>query len=339
MNSKKLHRKETLRRDLSKYLALCVLMIFFGCKKEDPIGPSVVDPLTVSSVTLNGKTFTENMIDTMKVGTSFHLKWNSNADTLLLIIGSETFKKTGSGNFVSMPIAANTDISLTFIKKGNENLKKTASIIAKHADIIDMVKPKVTITVTPDRTDSGNTVTVIILVEGDYTFVSSPEISDVNKPGQYQRSVNQTTTFHVFAGNSVGTDEDSTKVTVVPPPPSNYNDTIHSHPWSETSAVSSCSGDEGGYWTPTTVQQKDLDTKTVFNSNGTFDSYRYGVHTNWGNYTINGDTIDWGGGVYRIMVMNSASMMLKLLCPSFGCPGNLGYIKMTFGPAVLNLKK
>lgn len=316
------------------FVFLCVATI--GACTKDPNTPPVVnDPLTVNSVTLNGRNLDIPITDTMMIGASFHLKWTSNADTVLLSVGTETFKKAGSGEFYSSPISVSTSISLTFIKKGSKSVVKSASIVAKSQTI---TKPKVTISVTPNPTDSGHIVTVTIAVIGTYDFVSCSEMPEVNKPGAYQKSVTETITFHASAGNSAGTDTSSTQVIVNPPPPLHpLQDKIILHPWSLDSGLSSCSGDENGQWIPGNVSQSDKDVRYVFYANGKWKAFRYGVEINHGDYTINesDSTMNWGGGIYLIQVLTPEIMTLKFQTLSIGCPNNQGWIKMTYLPSVV----
>lgn len=303
-----------------------LLYITSGCKK-DPIVPLVAGNTMVTFIPLGEITFT---------GDPILIKWKVVGD-----YSSFTVTKNG----IVIPTSPCDSIwiydvseKLEFLATctlapGNDPIVRSLTIFPKGSTL----PPTLTVTsrtLTPyDENDTIRyqaTHTDSVLMDG----VHLPSLSGY----KVINHVRENALYHLIAYGPGGTAFQDVSTTVgSPPTPHPLQDTIILHPWSEFSSLTSCSGDENGQWFPGNIQQSDKDVRYVFYSDGHWKAFRYGLEINHGDYLISetDSTMNWGGGIYQIKILTSTTMLLKLLTLAIGCPGNQGWIKITYKPSVV----
>jgi hypothetical protein len=317
---------------LRGFLALCILMIFItGCKKDKYIEPENNNPPAILTAQTNINR------DTVPPDGMIIYSWQSNAKYHILeikeggivILRDSLIEQNGSRTYVMHK--SSTFISTFYGDKSVPPIICTKNVVVSTATVNN---PTIHLTATPNPTDGSGDVTITVIAS-NFNYIIT-DIPGASAPGTFRVSISKTTTFHGEADGENGLKAfDSVIVVFHSSTTPTFMDIITEHPWSVISGVRNCAGDENGIWDNATLSQEDLDVKYVFCTDGNWEAYRYGVKINWDTFSITDSILIWGGGHYEIKVLNSTTMTLKHGEMSIGCPGNYGYVKRTYGPAVL----
>ena len=174
--------------DLLFPVILIGILFLAGCKKDKNTPPIVNDPLTVT-LSVNGITVVGNVVtDTIPTNTSEYFFWTSNADSAILTIGSEKFRKKGTDYFQTVPLTANTTYFLEFFKKDQQKIEKEINTVV-------VVVPSLNVVAVPDTIYPGITSVITITTNVDSITVSN--MPGIHKPGSDTVSPISTTTYDV----------------------------------------------------------------------------------------------------------------------------------------------
>jgi|GEM_PF-1466478 len=191
---------------LSAFIALCILAFgFVGCKK-DPIDPPVnppVEPLTVTSITINGTLFIDEVAITLPEGSAANFHYESNADKTLFVVGIDTTtNKGGSGYFHSIPLSS-TVFSVFFVKEGSLSIVKRANVTVTPAT----QKPTGIIGAKPSTVRKSGESTVIYWLSQNATSAVlkiNGEDTSVNPNDSMTVVLSSTTTYEITFTNQFG---------------------------------------------------------------------------------------------------------------------------------------
>lgn len=316
------------------------LMIFFvafffplvfmitGCKKDESIIPTETLP-TISLTPSHD-------IEVPFNGTAT-FSWDAKDVLSCCIVRdvNDTLSCKLSGSITLDSLITTTYITVFYVSLKGKLSEQSITITVKDGPPPPLPVPTITVSADPTEVSRDESSEITILTTHTDSVTSDMPGLKIGVSGKYPTpSLASTTTYHFKAWGKGGTD--TTSITIIVNPPTNPNlDLITSHPWSETSGVRNCIGDENGFWDPLTFSQEELDIKNVFKKDGTWKSYRYGILVNWGTFVITDSTLIGYAGYNEIKVLNSITMTLKHQELSIGCPDYSGYTKRTYGPTTL----
>jgi len=143
-------------------------------------------------------------------------------------------------------------------------------------------------------------------------------------------------TYRFIAYGKGGSVYQDITITVDPPISGTLKDILISHPWSPIYGIVKCSEEEE--WRNLFFLEEELALKFVFEEDGTWNAYRYGVLVGYDTFSIteSDSTFIWGGGYYKIKVLNPTTWTLRNdVEPSDGCPNHISITERTFGPTTL----
>ncbi|HNW71348.1 MAG TPA: hypothetical protein PKZ36_01445 [Candidatus Paceibacterota bacterium] len=197
-------RKETLRRYLSPFLALCILF-FSGCEKDSIDPPIVEETLSVTAISVNNVLFPKGETTiTVSVfeGNPITIKVISNAEQILVSAGSDTTSIDENELFYSGPITSDTIFSITLIKGGKVEVRNaTVKVVYVIEEPIGSIIAKPSTERNPgDSTticwSSENATSAILKINGKDTTVQTNDSMTV--------VLSETTTYEITFTNEIG---------------------------------------------------------------------------------------------------------------------------------------
>lgn len=307
--------------DLLFPILLLGVLFLAGCKKD-----STTTPEALSLQVFIGST-------EIQPGDSVTVTWLSNGTSAQIMLNGEILFKdllpNGSKKIGPLFQVQTDTLTVLVIRNGQPPMSENKTV-----KVLSTKPPTVIMSVDSPSGPWNTSFTTTVQISSGADS-SKSNIPGFHGSGSYSTVLRSTTIYHVIAYNKYGITKDSITITVLP---QTFMDIIVWYsPWSEVSGVASCTGDENGPWPPLNIGQEEKDTKYVFHSDGKWDAYQYGVHMDWGTFSISDkdSTLVGFAGSNKIIVLDSTAMTLKHKELGIGCPGDSGYTKRTYGPTTL----
>ena len=318
---------------LGLFLLFVFMMFIAGCKKDSKVTPQppppVVDTVTLTAFA-NAQMITNSTSYAIEIlkGDTLHLSWNYTGEIPFEIkLNGEHFS---SDVFGRIDVQVNSDLLFTFLIKGTEQKAKIA-ITAKASP-----KPIISVNAVPFHVQfHGVSVITVSSAYGDSITSDQP---GVHGPGSFPTpALDKTVTYHYKIWGKGGTAVDSAKITVDPAPIQNLL-FITAHPWRIKGSLRKCN--ESDAWDTLTPSQEYMDEVNYFYTDLTAKTYLYGVWIDgpW-PFVITADSLHWGNGPYKIIILNDTVMVIKHQIPSSVCSSGFVITQDTYIPAQSVKKK
>jgi hypothetical protein len=299
------------------------LSLISGCKKDPivpPDPPAPIDSLKVYSAYLSCDTAVQN--------SAVIVSWNSNADTVIILVNGEKILTAvvpiGSKSLIVTQKGTNA-IDVKFLKNFQLKLRNLSVYVTEV--ILPPPPPTVSVMASPTHLPLGGGSASLTVSGTSCDSIISPEILEVKGPGVYMVNVLKTTTFHFIGYGPGGIATDSAIVEVITQAQINLG-FITAYPCRVVNALRRCT--ENDPWGNFVPSQAWLDEVNYFYPNLYTETYRYGTLIGSGYYLITADSLYWGYGPYHIDVLNSDTMTITHPIPSGVCPGGSVIMRCTY---------
>jgi len=312
---------------LRSLLALCIFTIVAGCKKDSEVVPKEEEPI-VSLSPLGQVTYE---------GTPILVTWSvvGKVSSFLVKKNGAFFSDSLVGSFLVSAPTENQKFEIEAVSESWEAIHRQLEIIIPGQQPLPEFEYAYTKgSILYDTEDtifwSAKNATKVFYIFPDGNKMLLP-VKGFLAMGKLKKD----TIYHPLEAQGVGGTIVSSELKTIVAPPT-FMDRITVSPLSVDSSHVSCTG-EDGTWELAYTTQKDRDTRYVFQRNGTWIAYRYGVMVNYDLFSISEvDSIFvFGGRVCKILSFENGVMITTSQVSSFGCPGNIGFVKEFYLPKPL----